>query len=115
MCILLIIIPASCRCTDISSKFYIIFRRICRQHSRIDMKRDFHEFKIKIDDIITPFSCSAMVIEFIKYVIYQKQLIPYPYERLKMYVNRRRKMLDPTQQVSNTMNAIGRSVHSINT
>lgn len=64
------------------------------------MKNKLVEFNVEINDIITPLSCSAMVIEFIKYIIYQKQLIPYPYERLKMYVDKRRNQLD-NSMVSN--------------
>lgn len=58
------------------------------------MKNKFVAFDVEVNDVITPLSCSAMVIEFIKYIVYQKQLIPYPYERLKMYVDRRKTQLD---------------------
>uniref|UniRef100_A0A8D8WXY6 MAD2L1-binding protein n=1 Tax=Cacopsylla melanoneura TaxID=428564 RepID=A0A8D8WXY6_9HEMI len=42
------------------------------------------------DSIITHKSCSLMVTELVKYIIHQKQLIPYPYEVLKYYVNKRK-------------------------
>lgn len=58
------------------------------------MKYSLIECRVEVNDIITPMTCSAMVIEFIKYIIYQKQLIPYPYERLKMYVDMRKKQLE---------------------
>lgn len=61
------------------------------------MKQTFAEIKVEVNDVITPLSCSSMIIEFIKYVIYQKQLIPYPYERLKMCVNERKKQLSAFQ------------------
>ncbi|XP_065211823.1 uncharacterized protein LOC135839635 [Planococcus citri] len=58
------------------------------------MKNKSVEFNVEVNDIITPSSCSSMVIEFIKYIIYQKQLIPYNYERLKMYVPRGQTLVD---------------------
>lgn len=63
------------------------------------MKQNTVEFKVEMNDVITPLSCSTMINEFIKYVIYQKQLIPYPYERLKMYVSKRKKQLDSNKEV----------------
>lgn len=58
------------------------------------MKNKFVEFNVEVNDIITPSSCSSMVIEFIKCIIYQKQLIPYNYERLKMYVPKGKTLAD---------------------
>uniref|UniRef100_A0A1B6M2I9 Uncharacterized protein n=1 Tax=Graphocephala atropunctata TaxID=36148 RepID=A0A1B6M2I9_9HEMI len=45
---------------------------------------------VKLTDLITPKSCSIYIAELIKYIIFTKQQIPYPYERLKMYVMKRR-------------------------
>jgi Protein of unknown function (DUF1135). len=44
------------------------------------------------DSVITPKSCILLVTELIKYIIYQKQIIPYPYETLKFYVSKRRNL-----------------------
>lgn len=54
---------------------------------------------IELTDIITPKSCSSYIAEIIKYVAYTKQQIPYPYERLKMFVLRRRER-QKTREVS---------------
>lgn len=53
----------------------------------------------ELTDIITPKSCSSYIAEIIKYVAYTKQQIPYPYERLKMFVLRRRER-QKTREVS---------------
>lgn len=54
---------------------------------------------LELTDIITPKSCSSYIAEIIKYVAYTKQQIPYPYERLKMFVLRRRER-QKTREVS---------------
>lgn len=48
------------------------------------------ELKISLTDIVTPKTFSALIGELIKYLIYHRQQIPYPYERLKYYIKRRR-------------------------
>lgn len=43
---------------------------------------------VNLSDIITPQSFSSLVTTLIKYLIYEKQLIPYPYDRLKLYIKK---------------------------
>lgn len=50
------------------------------------------ELKINLTDIVTPKTFSALIGELIKYLIYHRQQIPYPYERLRYYIKRRREM-----------------------
>ncbi|KAG8323664.1 hypothetical protein J6590_001407 [Homalodisca vitripennis] len=45
---------------------------------------------VALTDIITPKSCSSYIAELIKYIVFNKQQIPYPYERLKLFVLKRR-------------------------
>jgi len=47
-------------------------------------------YTIEITDIFTPKSCSSFIAELIKYIAYNKEQIPYPYDRLKLYVLKRR-------------------------
>lgn len=55
---------------------------------------------IELTDIITPKSCSSFIAELIKYLAYNKQQIPFPFERLKMFVLKRRERIKYTE-VSN--------------
>lgn len=43
---------------------------------------------VNMSDIMTPQSFSSLVTTLIKYVVYEKQLIPYPYDRLKLYIKK---------------------------
>lgn len=56
------------------------------------MKREVIELVVNVNDIITPTSCAKMIIELIKFIIYQTELIPYPYERLKMCINKHKEL-----------------------
>ena len=47
-----------------------------------------------VDTVVTPLSCSIVTNEIIKYLLYQKSQIPYPYSWLKNVVNRRRIKLE---------------------
>lgn len=50
---------------------------------------------IKITDIVlTPLTCAVLVNEIIKFLVYQKSQIPYPYNWLKSVVTRKRKSLE---------------------
>lgn len=61
---------------------------------------------LELTDIITPKTCSSYIAEIIKYVAYTKQQIPYPYERLKMFVLRRRER-QKTREVSSIIAKLG--------
>lgn len=37
---------------------------------------------------MTPQSFSSLITTLIKYLVYEKQLIPYPYDRLKLYMQK---------------------------
>lgn len=52
--------------------------------------RNIIPLSIEITDIITPKSCSCFIAELIKYVVYNKDQIPYPFEHLKRFVLKRR-------------------------
>jgi len=41
------------------------------------------EINVQLPDILTAPVCSKLIIEFIKYVVYQRQQIPYNYQRLE--------------------------------
>ena len=43
---------------------------------------------IQLEEYLTSSSCSKVVNEIIKYLAYQKQQIPYPFEQLKLLVNK---------------------------
>lgn len=43
---------------------------------------------INLSDIMTPRSFSSLVNTLLKYLVYEKQLIPYPYERLKFFIQK---------------------------
>jgi len=43
---------------------------------------------VHLSDIMTPQSFSSLIQTLIKYLVYEKQLIPYPYDRLKLYVQK---------------------------
>lgn len=43
---------------------------------------------VHLSDIMTPQSFSSVVTTLIKYLVYEKQLIPYPYDRLKLYIKK---------------------------
>lgn len=43
---------------------------------------------VHLSDIMTPQSFTNLVTTLIKYLIYEKQLIPYPYDRLKLYIKK---------------------------
>lgn len=47
---------------------------------------------VRLSDIITPQSFRSLVTTLIKYLIYEKQLIPYPYDRLKLYMSKYKEM-----------------------
>lgn len=71
------------------------------------MSNGLVELKIDLADIVTPKSCSAIIAELIKYIVYSKQQIPYPYERLKYYIKRRKetqKQLDVSYYSDNIKN-----------
>ncbi|XP_054263811.1 MAD2L1-binding protein-like isoform X3 [Macrosteles quadrilineatus] len=66
------------------------------------------QIEITLTDLITPKSCSMFVAELIKFIVFSKQQIPYPYERLKMFVTKRieqQKILE----LSNTQKDFGTS------
>lgn len=46
------------------------------------------DVSIHLSDIMTPRSFSSLVTTLIKYLMYEKQLIPYPYDRLKLYIKK---------------------------
>lgn len=59
---------------------------------------------IKITDIIlTPLTCAVLINEVIKYLVYQKSQIPYPYNWLQTVITRKRKKTESvsTQTSSN--------------
>lgn len=43
---------------------------------------------VNMSDIMTPQSFSSLVSTLIKYLIYEKQLIPYSYDRLKLFIKK---------------------------
>lgn len=43
---------------------------------------------VHLSDIMTPQSFSNLIATLIKYLIYEKQLIPYPYDRMKLYLEK---------------------------
>ncbi|XP_050435028.1 uncharacterized protein LOC126842186 isoform X2 [Adelges cooleyi] len=43
---------------------------------------------VHLSDIMTPRSFSTLLTTLMKYLVYEKQLIPYPYDRLKLYVKK---------------------------
>lgn len=49
---------------------------------------------IKITDVLTPLTCGLLVNEIIKYLVYQKSQIPYPYNWLQTVVTRKRKSME---------------------
>ncbi|KAI4468847.1 mad2l1-binding protein [Holotrichia oblita] len=49
---------------------------------------------IKITDVLTPLACGFLVNEIIKYLVYQKSQIPYPYNWLQTVVARKRKSME---------------------
>lgn len=46
------------------------------------------DVNVHLSDVMTPQSFSTVVATLIKYLVYEKQLIPYPYDRLKLYVEK---------------------------
>lgn len=44
----------------------------------------------KFNDILTDFTCSAVVNELIKFILYSKQQIPLTYDKLSLAVSRRK-------------------------
>uniref|UniRef100_A0A1B6DUJ5 MAD2L1-binding protein n=1 Tax=Clastoptera arizonana TaxID=38151 RepID=A0A1B6DUJ5_9HEMI len=62
------------------------------------------EIKIVLEDIVTPKACSVIIAEIIKYIVYSKQQIPYPYERLKYYIKKRKDLQKP-KNVSDSDNS----------
>ncbi|XP_046401489.1 MAD2L1-binding protein-like [Ischnura elegans] len=54
--------------------------------------KNMHEalVDIKFEENLTWVACSKIVIEIIKYLAYQKQQIPYPFEQLKLLVNKKK-------------------------
>lgn len=53
------------------------------------------------DTVFTPLACATLINEIIKSLVYQKSQIPYPYNWLKMIVERRRKKSDPDVTATN--------------
>lgn len=50
------------------------------------------EINVKVKELVlTPLTCASVINEIIKYLIYQKSQIPYPYNWLKSVVDRKRK------------------------
>ncbi|XP_060518603.1 MAD2L1-binding protein-like [Cylas formicarius] len=50
------------------------------------------DFQVNVSDVVfTPFACAALIYEIVKGLLFQKNQIPYPYERLKDMVEKRRK------------------------
>jgi len=47
---------------------------------------------VHLSDIMTPQSFSTVIATLIKYLVYEKQLIPYPYDRMKLYVEKYNKL-----------------------
>ncbi|VVC41299.1 Mad1/Cdc20-bound-Mad2 binding protein [Cinara cedri] len=47
---------------------------------------------VHLSDLMTPQSFTSLVTTLIKYLIYEKQLIPYPYDRLKLYIKKYKEM-----------------------
>ncbi|XP_050529914.1 uncharacterized protein LOC126899259 [Daktulosphaira vitifoliae] len=43
---------------------------------------------VHLSDIMTPQSFTTLITTLMKYLVYEKQLIPYPYDRLKLYVKK---------------------------
>lgn len=66
---------------------------------------------VNLSDIMTPQSFSSLVTTLIKYLVYEKQLIPYPYDRLKLYV---KKYNELNMEVS-PVRRVRRPVHSLPT
>lgn len=46
------------------------------------------DVRVNLSDIMTPKSFSSLLTTLIKYLVYEKQLIPYPYDRLKLYIKK---------------------------
>lgn len=46
------------------------------------------DVQVHLSDVMTPQSFSNLVTTLIKYLIYEKQLIPYPYDRMKLYIEK---------------------------
>lgn len=54
---------------------------------------DVINIEINLSDILTRTSCAVLVCELIKYLIYQREQIPYTYERLKYLITKRKELM----------------------
>ncbi|KRT78324.1 hypothetical protein AMK59_7289, partial [Oryctes borbonicus] len=62
---------------------------MCNKQNKINID-------IKITDIVvTPLTCTSIVNEIIKFLVYQKSQIPYPYNWLQTVITRKRKSTGP--------------------
>lgn len=53
--------------------------------------RIFSEINIDFPDVLTDVTCSELVIELVKYILFMKEQIPYQYNQLKYVVDRKKK------------------------
>lgn len=49
------------------------------------------DLSINFPDIVSTATCSELIIELIKYILYLKEQIPYQYNRLKLVVDKKKK------------------------
>jgi Mad1 and Cdc20-bound-Mad2 binding len=53
--------------------------------------RIFSEINIDFPDVLSDVTCSELIIELIKYILFMKEQIPYQYNQLKYVVDRKKK------------------------
>jgi hypothetical protein len=53
--------------------------------------RIFSEINIDFPDVLSDVTCSELIIELVKYILFMKEQIPYQYNQLKYVVDRKKK------------------------